>query len=69
MCQVVNSNRQSEQHPCGYLLLLMVRPHFSYQLCLYKNAWQDGVKKATEYAILNANYMRARLEEHYDILY
>ncbi len=29
----------------------------------------EGVKKATEYAILNANYMRARLEGKYDILY
>ncbi|HRH49464.1 MAG TPA: aminomethyl-transferring glycine dehydrogenase [Panacibacter sp.] len=29
----------------------------------------EGVKAATEYAILNANYMRARLEKHYDILY
>ena len=29
----------------------------------------EGVKTATDYAILNANYMRARLEEHYDILY
>ncbi|MFM8591547.1 MAG: aminomethyl-transferring glycine dehydrogenase [Sphingomonadales bacterium] len=28
-----------------------------------------GLRAATEYAILNANYMRARLEEHYDILY
>jgi glycine dehydrogenase len=28
-----------------------------------------GVKKATEYAILNANYMKARLEKDYDILY
>ena len=28
-----------------------------------------GVKAATEYAILNANYMRARLDGHYDILY
>ena len=28
-----------------------------------------GVKKATEYAILNANYMKARLEKHYKILY
>ncbi len=28
-----------------------------------------GVKAATEYAILNANYMRARLESKYDILY
>jgi glycine dehydrogenase len=29
----------------------------------------NGLRAATEYAILNANYMRARLEEHYDILY
>ncbi len=28
-----------------------------------------GVKSATEYAILNANYMRARLEKYFDILY
>lgn len=29
----------------------------------------DGVQQATEYAILNANYMRARLQNDYDILY
>ncbi|MBK7562371.1 MAG: aminomethyl-transferring glycine dehydrogenase [Chitinophagaceae bacterium] len=29
----------------------------------------EGVKAATEYAILNANYMRARLEGQFDILY
>lgn len=29
----------------------------------------DGVTLATEYAILNANYMKARLEGKYDILY
>lgn len=29
----------------------------------------EGVKAATEYAILNANYMRSRLEGQYDILY
>jgi glycine dehydrogenase len=28
-----------------------------------------GVKKATKYAILNANYMRSRLEKDFDILY
>jgi glycine dehydrogenase len=30
---------------------------------------QEGTKMATEYAILNANYMRARLQEEYEILY
>jgi glycine dehydrogenase len=29
----------------------------------------DGVRMATEYAILNANYMLARLKGHFDILY
>ncbi len=29
----------------------------------------EGVKKATEYAILNANYMKARLEKDFDILF
>lgn len=29
----------------------------------------DGVRKATETAILNANYMKARLDKEYDILY
>ena len=28
-----------------------------------------GVRKSTEYAILNANYMRARLKDKYEILY
>ena len=30
---------------------------------------KEGVKKATQYAILNANYMKARLENDFDILY
>ena len=29
----------------------------------------NGIRKATEYAILNANYMKTRLENHYKILY
>ncbi|MBM3435373.1 MAG: aminomethyl-transferring glycine dehydrogenase [Bacteroidetes bacterium] len=29
----------------------------------------EGLKKATEVAILNANYIKARLEDHYKILY
>ena len=29
----------------------------------------EGVKSATEYAILNANYMKAKLEKYYKILY
>jgi glycine dehydrogenase len=29
----------------------------------------DGLTAATKYAILNANYMKARLEQHYPVLY
>ena len=29
----------------------------------------NGIRKATEYAILNANYMKTRLEKYYKILY
>ncbi|GAA4368089.1 aminomethyl-transferring glycine dehydrogenase [Hymenobacter saemangeumensis] len=29
----------------------------------------DGLKRATQMAILNANYIKARLEEHYPVLY
>ncbi len=29
----------------------------------------DGLRKATEVALLNANYMKARLQDHYEILY
>jgi len=30
---------------------------------------RDGLKAATKYAILNANYIKARLENEYDVLY
>ena len=29
----------------------------------------DGVTDATKFAILNANYIKSRLEKHYDVLY
>ena len=29
----------------------------------------DGMTDATRYAILNANYIKSRLEQHYDVLY
>jgi glycine dehydrogenase len=29
----------------------------------------DGLKMATQYAVLNANYMKTRLENHYPVLY
>ena len=49
--------------PYGSASILLIS--YAYIRMLGKN----GVKKASECAILNANYMRARLENDYDILY
>jgi glycine dehydrogenase len=49
--------------PYGSASILLIS--YSYIRMLGK----EGVKAATEYAILNANYMRARLDGAYDILY
>ena len=48
---------------------LWKRKHPADQLCLHKMLGADGLKSSTEYAILNANYMRARLSADYPILY
>lgn len=49
-------------------------PYGSASILLISHAYikmlgGEGLRKATEYAILNANYMKARLEQHYRILY
>ncbi len=49
--------------PYGSASILLIS--YAYIRMLGKN----GVRKASEYAILNANYMRARLENDYEILY
>jgi glycine dehydrogenase len=49
--------------PYGSALILLIS--YGY----VKMLGQDGLKQATEMAILNANYMKALLEEHYKILY
>ncbi len=49
--------------PWGSALILLIS--YGYIRMLGK----AGVKKSTEYAIFNANYMKARLESHYPILY
>ena len=36
---------------------------------LHPPAGSEGLKRSTEVAILNANYLRARLEGHYDVLF
>ena len=49
--------------PYGSAMILLI----SYAYIRMLGA--EGLRAATEYAILNANYMRARLAGHYDILY
>lgn len=49
--------------PYGSASILLI----SYAYCRMLGA--SGLRKATEYAILNANYMKARLEKAYPILY
>jgi glycine dehydrogenase len=49
-------------------------PYGSALVCLISYGYicmlgEEGITNATKYAILNANYMKARLEAHYPILY
>ena len=49
-------------------------PYGSALVCLISYGYitmlgAEGLKNATQYAILNANYMKARLEAHYPVLY
>ena len=49
-------------------------PYGSALVCLISYGYitmlgAEGLKSATQFAILNANYMKARLEQHYPILY
>ncbi len=49
--------------PWGSALILLISYGYIRML------GNEGIKRATEYAIFNANYMKARLEHHYPILY
>ncbi len=65
---VFNSNNGEMAHavsaaPFGSASILLIS--YAYIRML----GSAGVKDATEYAILNANYMRARLQNDFDILY
>ena len=49
-------------------------PYGSALVCLISYGYicmlgSEGITNATKYAILNANYMKARLESHYPVLY
>ncbi len=58
-----NGNRAVSAAPYGSASILLISYGYIRML------GSKGVKNATEYAILNANYMRARLQGAYDILY
>lgn len=58
-----NGNTAVSAAPYGSASILLIS--YGYIRMLGAN----GLKESTEYAILNANYMRARLQGHYDILY
>ena len=57
------SNHSVSSAPYGSASILLVS--YAY----IKLLGSTGMRKATEYAILNANYMKARLEKYYKILY
>jgi len=64
----VSSNQQHVTN------MVSAAPYGSASILLISYAYirmlgKSGVKKASEYAILNANYMRARLQNDFDILY
>ena len=61
-------NQVTHQHavsaaPYGSASILLIS--YAY----IKMLGAEGVRRATEYAILNANYMKSRLEKYYKILY
>jgi glycine dehydrogenase len=58
-----NSTNAVSAAPYGSASILLIS--YAY----IKMLGAQGLKKATQYAILNANYMKARLDKHYKILY
>jgi glycine dehydrogenase len=58
----------------GAIKAVSAAPYGSASILLISYAYikmlgAEGLKKSTEFAILNANYMKARLEDEYKILY
>ena len=62
-CGGKNSISAVSAAPWGSALVLLIS--YAYIKMLGK----EGLKESTKYAILNANYMKAKLEKHYKILY
>lgn len=67
-------NVQNKKDESGHAGAVSAAPFGSASILLISYAYikllgADGLKKSTEYAILNANYMKARLQNDYQILY
>ncbi len=62
-CGGKNSISAVSAAPWGSSLVLLIS--YAYIKMLGK----EGLKESTKYAILNANYMKVKLEKHYKILY
>ncbi len=68
----VELNKDATQHP--HTNAVSAAPYGSASILLISYGYirmlgAEGVKKASEYAILNANYMRSKLTGAYDVLY
>lgn len=64
----------SLEHKTAHTQAVSAAPYGSASILLISYAYirllgAEGLKNASEFAILNANYMKARLEKAYDILY
>ena len=64
----------SQNNPAKAIKAVSAAPFGSASILLISYAYikmlgAKGLKKSTEYAILNANYMKARLQQEYKILY
>ena len=62
-CGGENSISPISAAPWGSALILLIS--YAY----IKMLGAEGLKESTKYAILNANYMKVKLEKHYKILY
>jgi glycine dehydrogenase len=70
----VELNEQETKNKTRGTSAVSAAPYGSASILLISYAYirmlgRDGVRMATEYAILNANYMLARLKDQFDILY
>ena len=69
-----SANGKLDHSPLNIQGAVSAAPYGSASILLISYAYirmlgSEGVRKASEYAILNANYMRARLEGQFEILY